>query len=188
MSMRLADCLGLALLMTGCATTGASSAQNYRPAAQTNPPKVESSGNFSARLLERHNRHRAAVAAPALRWDDALAASAAQHAAYLAATEQLSHSARAGRPGQSENLWRGHKGAYAPETMVDYWADERSSFVPGIFPNVSKTGDWNDVAHYTLLIWRRTTHVGCALHSSARWDYLVCRYSPPGNKDGQAVP
>jgi hypothetical protein len=72
--------------------------------------------------------------------------------------------------------------------MVDSWGEERAYFRPGIFPAVSTTGDWMDVSHYTLMIWRSTTHVGCAIGRSQRWDYLVCRYSPAGNKDGKAVP
>ena len=38
------------------------------------------------------------------------------------------------------------------------------------------------------MIWPTTTHVGCALASNARSDYLVCRYSPAGNIDGRQLP
>ena len=56
------------------------------------------------------------------------------------------------------------------------------------FPNVSRTGRWKDVAHYTQMIWKGTTNVGCAMHVAAGRTYLICRYSPPGNADGRAVP
>jgi hypothetical protein len=36
------------------------------------------------------------------------------------------------------------------------------------------------------MVWPTTTHVGCAIFS-ADWDYLICRYSPPGNKDGKPI-
>jgi hypothetical protein len=36
------------------------------------------------------------------------------------------------------------------------------------------------------MVWPTTTHVGCAIYS-ADWDYLICRYSPPGNKDGKPI-
>jgi hypothetical protein len=29
------------------------------------------------------------------------------------------------------------------------------------------------------MVWRTTTRVGCALHRSRRWDFLICRYAPP---------
>ena len=53
---------------------------------------------------------------------------------------------------------------------------------------VSATGNWVDVAHYTQMIWKGTTHVGCAYHQGGPWTYLICRYSPPGNVDGRPVP
>jgi hypothetical protein len=36
------------------------------------------------------------------------------------------------------------------------------------------------------MVWPTTTHVGCAIYSTD-WDYLICRYSPPGNKDGKPI-
>jgi hypothetical protein len=72
--------------------------------------------------------------------------------------------------------------------MVAAWSDEKRLFFPGAFPNVSRTGRWSDVAHYTQMIWKTTTHVGCAVYRDGEWDYLICRYSPPGNRDGRAVP
>jgi hypothetical protein len=71
--------------------------------------------------------------------------------------------------------------------MVGNWASERRYFVPGTFPNNSRSGNWEDIGHYTQMIWPTTTHVGCALASNATTDYLVCRYSPAGNVDGRVV-
>lgn len=79
----------------------------------------------------------------------------------------------------------GTRGAFSPEQMVGNWIAERAYYRPGApFPNVSRTGNWTDVAHYTQVVWSGTTHVGCAIYPSANWDYLICRYSPPGNIDG----
>ena len=60
----------------------------------------------------------------------------------------------------------------------------RSATPPGM-PIDYRTGDYRDVAHYTQIVWRGSTAVGCALASSRTDDYLVCRYSPPGNVVGQ---
>lgn len=81
----------------------------------------------------------------------------------------------------------GSRGAFSPEQMVGNWIQERSYFHRGTFPNVSRTGNWIDVSHYTQMICSSTTRVGCAVQSSARWDFLICRYSPPGNVDGRFV-
>jgi hypothetical protein len=101
---------------------------------------------------------------------------------------RLEHSPRASRPGQRENLWMGPRGVYSPEQMVGAWINERALFYPGVFPNVSRTGNWSDVAHYTQMIWKGTTRVGCAIQPAGQTEYLICRYSPPGNIDGKYLP
>jgi hypothetical protein len=143
---------------------------------------------ISMRLLVAQNRERALAGVPPLQWDPALAAAALSYAPALAALGTLQHSPRESRPGQRENLWMGTAAAYSPEQMVSTWAAERRFFRPGVFPNVSTTGNWLDVSHYTTMIWPTTTRVGCALYRTRQWDFLVCRYSPPGNIDGQPVP
>lgn len=140
-----------------------------------------------ARLLALHNRERQAVGVPPLRWDPALAAAAASYGPHLAARGRLQHSPQQTRPGQGENLWMGTRAAYSLEDMVGGWAAERRLFRNAPFPDVSRSGNWSDVGHYTQMVWRGTTRVGCAVHRSAQWDFLICRYSPPGNVVGQRV-
>lgn len=140
------------------------------------------------RLLAGHNRERAETGAAPLAWDSALAAGAAAYARKLAPRGRLAHSTPASRPGQGENLWMGTRGAYQLEEMVGHWAAEKAFFRAGTFPQVSRSGNWSDVAHYTQMVWRGTTRVGCALHQGRESDLLVCRYAPPGNVVGQAVP
>ncbi|HEX6374302.1 MAG TPA: CAP domain-containing protein [Allosphingosinicella sp.] len=143
---------------------------------------------LEARLLAIHNRERAAVGAPPLVWDGGLAAAAAGYGPALARRGKLEHSSPAARPGQGENLWMGTRGAYALDEMAGGWAAERKLFRPGVFPRVSASGHWRDVGHYTQMIWKGTSRVGCAVQKSRKWDFLVCRYGPPGNVVGQRVP
>jgi len=82
----------------------------------------------------------------------------------------------------------GTRGAFSPEQMVAGWLSERNDFRPGVFPAVSRSGNWFKVGHYSQILWPTTTRVGCAIQSSRAWDFLVCRYSPPGNIDGRRVP
>lgn len=154
------------------------------------PAQSASYQSFSAasRLLAAHNLERLRMGVAPLRWDPSLAAAAASYGPVLARLGRLKHSPRANRPGQLENLWMGTRGAFRPEQMVGNWIAEKAYFRPGAtFPYVSRTGNWSDVAHYTQVVWRGTTHVGCAIYPSGRWDYLICRYSPPGNIDGRRV-
>ena len=140
------------------------------------------------RILSSHNAARADVGAPPLQWDPSLAVAAASYGPALSRLGRLVHSPRTGRENQRENLWMGQQGRFGPEDMVGAWTAEKRQFSPGQFPNVSRTGNWSDVAHYTQMIWKTTTHVGCAIYRDGGWDYLICRYSPPGNRDGKVVP
>ena len=157
-----------------------------RTPASTAP---QSLSNLSSRILALHNRERRAAGVPPLAWDSGLAASATAYGPQLARLGRLQHSPDASRPGQGENLWMGTRDAYSLEEMIGGWIGEKRIFRPGIFPDqVSTSGNWSDVAHYTQMIWPGTTRVGCAVHKAARWDYLICRYARPGNVMGQRVP
>jgi len=183
----LAGCVGI--IVSGCASGGASS--------QPAPPRLaslplgmvtQSHGNLAERMLAAHNRERAELGVGPLVWDPNLAASAARYGPALASSGGLAHASAEIRQGQGENLWMGTRGAFSLERMVADWASEKSLFIPGVFPNVSRSGNWSEVGHYTQMVWPETTHVGCAIHQSMSSDYLICRYLPPGNVQGRPVP
>ncbi|WP_448603450.1 CAP domain-containing protein [Thermoleptolyngbya sp.] len=141
---------------------------------------------FANTVLSAHNRYRSELNLPPLQWSDGLAQNAQGWADVLAARggRRLEHSQGTG---EGENLWMGTSGYFSYDDMVAGWGDEKRYFRPGTFPNVSTTGNWADVGHYTQIIWRDTTHVGCALSTAGGNDILVCRYSPPGNYSGRRV-
>ena len=140
----------------------------------------------SEQLLALHNQVRTQAGSPPLQWDSELAAQAASYGPQLAQHGRPVHAPRAGREKSRENLLQALPGTPV-DRMVGVWIAERRNFTPGIFPNVSRTGNWADVGHYTQMIWRTTTHVGCAVHRGGRFDWLICRYWPPGNQDGKPV-
>jgi Cysteine-rich secretory protein family len=137
---------------------------------------------LQSRVFDRHNAERLRVGAPPLLWNADLAAHAADWAKQLARNKGFDH---ADQRKEGENLWAGTVNAYTPEQMVEGWIEEKSLFKPGRFPDVSTNGRWEDVGHYTQLIWANTREVGCAVASNDEEDVLVCRYSPPGNWIGQ---
>lgn len=157
-------------------------------AAPGTAPLVNLGPSIESRLLQTHNRERALVGSAPLRWDPQLQAAAAAYARELAATGRFQHARAESLTGQGENLWEGTRGVYSPERMLADWASGSRFFQPGVFPNVSRTGNWHDVGHYTQIIWPQTHSVGCAISSSAAFDYLVCRYLPAGNVVGTRVP
>ena len=154
-------------------------------AASALPPITAT--QFPVRILAAQNAMRARAGVRPLVWDNTLATGAAAWAQHMALTGVFQHSDRHARRGIGENMWYGSRGYYSPEAMTGLWATEGRNFVPGVFPNVSRTGNWYDVSHYTQVIWPTTTRVGCVLASNARTDYLVCRYAPAGNIDNRPV-
>jgi hypothetical protein len=151
-------------------------------------PAIANPNSFVVRIIAVHNRERTAVGVVSLAWDPVLEAGAASYARRLALTGRFAHSDRASRGGAGENLWMGTRGAYSLEQMIGSWASEKAMFVRGVFPRVSRTGNWAAVGHYSQMIWPTTTRIGCALGSNRTADYLVCRYSPAGNIDGRRAP
>lgn len=141
-------------------------------------------------MVTLHNSARASVRAPELVWDDALAGDALGYARELARRDVFEHSKQPrGNPNQGENLWMGTRGAYRYDEMAQHWIDEQRFFINQPIPHASNSGRFEDVGHYTQIIWRATTRVGCGFASNRRSDYLVCRYTPAGNYVGQrAIP
>lgn len=139
-------------------------------------------------FLELHNAERIRLSLPPLEWDSNLAHAAKSYAKKLADEDKFEHAPQsAGDDAQGENLWMGTKGYYQSKDMVGSWIDEREFIRAGVFPNISKTGNWVDVGHYTQLISKKTKYVGCAVEQNATDEYLVCRYFPAGNEYGEVI-
>jgi hypothetical protein len=143
------------------------------------------SATFDQRILAAHNRERLGLGLEPLSWDSTLAQSAQQWADYLATTGQFEHAPENRHAPEGENIWAGSKGYYSPEARVDAWVREKRFFKPGLFPDNSTTGKVADVGHYTQLVWRATSAVGCAKATNASEDILVCRYTEAGNYRGE---
>jgi hypothetical protein len=143
--------------------------------------------NRTLRLLASHNRERAAAGLPPLAWNSELEASARGYSEELRRLGYLVHARTDPRDPdpEGENLWAGTRGHYTPEAMVGLWIEEKKHFRPGPYPHNSKTGKVADVGHYTQLMWRSTSHVGCAVAQNERMEFLVCRYSEGGNVIGE---
>ncbi|MEO8553630.1 MAG: CAP domain-containing protein, partial [Kofleriaceae bacterium] len=78
-----------------------------------------------------------------------------------------------------ENLAAGTEGVLDPEATVKMWYDEIEKYK---FPN---GGFSMETGHFTQVVWRGTTQVGCG-HSTCKGnDIWVCNYDPAGNWEGQ---
>jgi len=140
--------------------------------AQADPDSI-------AELLAAHNAYRASVGLPPLQWSDHLEAKAQGWADHLAEIGQLEHS------GPGQNLAMAASGTQSLTQLVDLWGSEQADFTNGDFPDISTTGNWMDVGHYSQMVWKATTEVGCGFAESDGRDVLVCDYDPPGNVMGE---
>ena len=160
---------------------------NPSPSPSPSPTGTTGAGDesFDAAMLRLHNVARGEIGTPALVQDDKLVEQAKAYAEKLAATGQFQHSPSGEREGQGENLWAGTASRFSYDDMAGAWIDEKQYYIHDRFPYVSKTGNWGDVGHYTQIIWRDTTRLGCGLATGGGRDVVVCRYAPAGNVVGQ---
>jgi len=138
--------------------------------------------DFRSEVLAAHNAERAKAGLPPLVWDPVLAGQAGGWARRLAGLGHLRH---AMQMGEGENLWMGSQDQYSVTDMVADWIGEKAQYRRGTYPHVSTTGNWEDVGHYTQIMWRQTEKLGCGLDTGNGHDFLVCRYFPPGNVIGE---
>jgi len=151
-------------------------------AAQPSGQQKEQPQKFHDIMLETHNKERSLQGLQRLSWDDGLARDALVWAQKLAKESKFEHAFKEiGKKGQGENLWMGTADYFSQQAMVEMWLAEKRVTKSGTFPDVSTTGNWSEVGHYTQIIWPTTQKLGCALGRNQKDEFLVCRYWPAGN-------
>jgi len=148
------------------------------------PPGLE--GTVAA-----HNAARAEVGVGPLTWDPALAEIARAWVTRCvdveAPTGLVDHNAGRsnGYPTYvGENIY-GAGGQASGTDAVRLWVSEKANYNHAT--NTCAAG--RVCGHYTQVVWRNTTKVGCALHTCPGLQYgatVVCDYAPGGNVGGQA--
>jgi cysteine-rich secretory family protein/alpha-L-arabinofuranosidase B-like protein len=139
-------------------------------------------------IIDAHNGYRAKHCVPPLTWSADLAAGAQQWAngCQREADGSFKHSKA---PGLGESLYWAPPGAPATgKDAVDWWYREAPRYDYNNPYASYSAGDTNrdlEVRHFTQLVWRATTQVGCAKAQCGNITYWVCRYAPPGNFNAQ---
>ncbi|MFZ2162597.1 MAG: CAP domain-containing protein [Sideroxyarcus sp.] len=145
------------------------------------------------RMVAAHNRWRKTVGVPPLTYSTELAASARKWADHLKRSNQcrMQHSAPDAKYG--ENLywasaieWSNGKRELqpvSPKMVVDSWGSEVSDY--NHKTNSCTKGKM--CGHYTQVVWKSTTTVGCAVAvcEDSQEQVWVCQYQPPGNWVGK---
>jgi pathogenesis-related protein 1 len=126
-------------------------------------------------------------------WNNTLAADAQVYANYLAATNKFEHPSAewvATHPTgpEGENLAAQFGGGPLNGTQLGNFAGgwmEEKPLYHGQLTGSETPGEV--IGHYTQMVWKSTTSVGCAsaYNSATQYTVVSCRYSPPGNYVGQ---
>ncbi len=162
----------------GTPTVAAKPAKGAKPApAKADPPKSEPIGSVAQQFVDAHNAVRAKHCAPPLTWSKKLAEVAQTWANTLRDKGCVFGHSPGGKYG--ENLAAGTVGALDPSSTVGMWYDEIKLYK---FPN---GGFSMQTGHFTQVVWRSTTQVGCGHVECKGNDIYVCNYDPPGNWEGQ---
>ncbi len=140
-----------------------------------------------SKMLKLHNDARQSVGVPPLIWSEALAVGAQTWSDQLK-TESCKFRHDPGTPHGENIYWgwvSGNKSfeglVSSPEEAVKLWVDEKAFY--NYEKNTCTPGE--QCGHYTQIVWKDTTSVGCAVSScktnDKQTDIWVCRYSPAGN-------
>lgn len=137
-------------------------------------------------VLDLHNLYRCMHGAPLMVWDDTIAANAQAHVD----KGVWGHSTRAERnlPGigrVGENIAWGSPSRSGTDS-TEAWYEE-VALTDGTPENCNdrKAGASGAICHYTQVVWKASTKLGCGQGKLNNGDYWVCQYAAVGNVGGQ---
>ena len=188
--------VAITILLSACGRTAVKNETIENTPTPTAEKPAEQPDDRFARTAAAHNRIRGEKNLPPLSWSDSLASYAGEWANQLAAGKDCNMEHRPGsgtfKQEHGENLYwasarvwtdgRREVQAVTIDEVVNDWASEVKDY--DYASNTCSPG--KQCGHYTQVVWKDTTSVGCAYKqcgdSSQLW---VCNYSPAGNIIGQ---
>ena len=130
-------------------------------------------------ILADHNRERAAVGTPPLTWSPEISAHAGEWARTLQSQGCVLQHRGVDSRIYGENIQDLVPG-FGPGAAPENWASEKELY------HGETIGDPDFVAlHYSAMVWRTTTQMGCGVAWCGERGILVCNYHPQGNVSGQ---
>lgn len=166
-------------------TTGGSSSSAGRGGTSSTGSGSCAEPDDLAGITAAHNEVRSSVDTdtplPPLEWSCEIAKVAEAYADELASRGcPLEHSTN----DYGENLYWASGGNPTAADAVRAWASEERCYTYGAFPNTC-SGGCGSCGHYTQIVWRESTKLGCGRASCGNEQVWVCNYDPPGNFLGE---
>lgn len=126
-------------------------------------------------FITAHNKWRSDVGTPELKWSVELE----NFAANWAITNGKKGCKMVHRKNNEygENLYWSKGTAFSPKDAVDSWGSEIEDFKKNKPFSMAQM----KAGHYTQVVWRTTTEVGCAAFQCNSEILVVCNYNPAGN-------
>lgn len=176
--------IGAFLLMAGIVATISCAAAAGKTDSGQSVAKVPAHGSAMSlahvkEIYGYHNKVRRDVGVGPLKWSRSLAKFAQQWADELAQTTcTMKH-----RTGHKfgENLFIGTAGRFRALHAAKAWEGEKPLYKGGVLTRTN----WKPAGHYTQMVWRNTTRLGCGEAECKGMLMVVCNYDPPGNYIGQ---
>ncbi len=137
-----------------------------------------------------HNHERSTLGLPVLSWDPALAqiaktwaAKCVDNTAPMGLIDHNPDRAVGYNGSVGENIYA-NSGNATGEDAVASWISEKKDYTY----SSNTCAAMKICGHYTQVVWRDTTKIGCAFHRCSSLKYsgtIVCDYSPAGNIIGR---
>ena len=161
------------------------------PDAGADPDAGQTRGDAGeSEIVRAHNAVRARAmpvpmpALPEMSWHEGAAAEAAVW------VERCRFEHNSGIQGTyGENIYAVYGANPSPTQVVENWAEEAPDY------DYANNRCTNECGHYTQLVWRSSTGVGCASKlcdvnspfgaGASPWTFWVCDYAPAGNFVGE---
>jgi len=131
-------------------------------------------------IVATHNAWRKKVGVPDLVWSNTLATVAQKWATALKTNNNCSM-VHSGNPSYGENLYWASGFVPTPKQVVDAWGNEVTDYTYA----TNKCASGKMCGHYTQVVWKGTTQVGCGKATCGAAQVWVCNYNPQGNWIGQ---
>ncbi|KAJ5314153.1 uncharacterized protein N7443_001037 [Penicillium atrosanguineum] len=146
---------------------------------------------YQQAVLYNHNIHRSNHSAPSVDWSADLETSARA----LAAKCVYEHDTSIDGGGYGQNIGYGVESSQVGVMLTNLMYNDEIEYFPTPYgesdPSMTDFEKWG---HFSQIIWKGTTHVGCAtvvcdglgnVDSSSSLPFTVCNYSPAGNYAGE---